>query len=270
MSIHNAQHLPGTAGDATEQAAMQKEILRLNRQLQERNDLLESANKVLEGLASTAAHDLRSRLSVIGAYAGLLEKHYGDALDARGASYLKTIRRNVRQTGALVNDLHAFSRWMRKTPEAVPVDMDALVRAVVDDAVRALPDDQLPPSTSLGALPPARADAALMRQVWIHLVSNAFKFSGRQPAPVVEISAHTEGGFNIYSVRDNGAGFDMAHAGKLFEAFQRLHDSDDFEGSGLGLATVRQAITCQGGRVWADSRAGEGSVFSFTLPVAAA
>lgn len=266
MSIHNATPLPGTTGDVTGQDAMQKEILRLSNELREHRTLLETSNKALESVASTAAHDLRSRLSVIGAYAGLLDKHHGGVLDERSLGYLTTIRRNVRQAGALVNDLHAFSRWTRKPLELVPVDMDGLARAVVADAIRALPDGQPVPSVSLGAMPPVRGDAALLRQVWLQLVSNAIKFSSKQTAPCVEISASTDCGLHTYRVLDNGAGFGMAHAGKLFEPFQRLHDGGEFEGTGLGLATVRQVVERHGGRVWADSQEGKGATFSFALP----
>lgn len=250
----------------TGHAATQREILRLNSELLERARIEEANNKALESLASTAAHDLRSRLSVIGAYAGLLEKNYSGALDERGTGFVKTIRANARRTGMLIDDLQAFAKWTRKPVERAPVDMNALAREAVDDAISALPGDGPIPAVSLGDLPPVCGDAALLRRVWMHLVTNAFKYSARQATPTLDISARVDSGLHVYSVRDNGVGFDMKHAGKLFQPFERLHGSEEFEGTGLGLATVHKVVVRHGGSVWAVSTEGEGAAISFSLP----
>lgn len=250
----------------TGHAAMQREILRLNSELLECARIEDANNKALESLASTAAHDLRSRLSVIGAYAGLLEKNYSGVLDERGTGFVRTIRANARRTGNLIDDLQAFAKWTRKPVELAPVDMTALARQAVDDAISALAGDGPRPAVSLGVLPAVRADAALLRRVWMHLVTNAFKYSARRATPTLDISARADDGLHVYSVRDNGVGFDMKHAGKLFQPFERLHSSEEFEGTGLGLATVHKIVVRHGGCVWADSSEGEGTVISFSLP----
>ncbi len=250
----------------TGHASMQREIRRLNNELLERARIEEANSKALESLASTAAHDLRSRLSVIGAFAGLLEKNYSGVLDARGNGFVRTIRANARRTGHLIDDLQAFSKWTRKPVELAPVDMTTLAQQAVDDAICALPGDVPKPVVSLGELPPAQGDAALLRRVWMHLVTNAFKYSAGRATPTLDISARADDGFLVYSVRDNGAGFDMKHASKLFQPFERLHSSEEFEGTGLGLATVHSIVVRHGGSVRADSIEGEGAVISFSLP----
>jgi light-regulated signal transduction histidine kinase (bacteriophytochrome) len=166
--------------------------------------------------------------------------------------------------GELVDDLLAFSRVGRKQMEKEPVDMEALVRGVLAD---------LPPRNSdtrgtvtVHALPPAFGDPALLRQVWTNLLSNALKFSARTPHPRIDVAGRIEGGDVVYTVSDNGIGFDMQYAHKLFGVFERLHPAEDFEGTGVGLALVQRIVQRHGGRAWAQGAVNRGATFSFTLP----
>ncbi len=259
-------HLLCIAEDVTAQAEMEQAIRRLNRELEQRALHLEASNRGLESFASTASHDLRSPLALIGAYAGMLEKHYAGVLDARGIGFVQTIRANIRRMSVLIDDLLNFSRWTRKSIELVPVDMAALAREVAHEQIGLLPEGRTAPQISIAALPPVQADAALVRQVWVNLLSNAVKYSSKSAEPQVHVEGAVEGDAVRYSIRDNGVGFDMADAERLFEAFERLHRSDEFEGTGLGLVIVQQIVQRHGGRVWAEARPGEGAVFHFTLP----
>jgi light-regulated signal transduction histidine kinase (bacteriophytochrome) len=166
--------------------------------------------------------------------------------------------------GRLIDDLLAFSRLGRQEPAKRPVDMTGLAREVIDE---------LPGSVAavieLPALPPAHADRGLLKQVWANLVSNALKYSGKRPEPRIEIGGKENGVENVYWVRDNGVGFDMKYAGKLFGVFQRLHRQDEFDGTGVGLAIVQRVVARHGGRVWAEGKPGDGACFHFSLPRAA-
>jgi PAS domain S-box-containing protein len=259
-------HLLGIAEDVTAQAEMEQAIRRLNLELEQRALHLEASNRGLESFASTASHDLRSPLALIGAYATLLEKHYGGVLDVRGRGFVQTIRTNIKRMTVLIDDLLNFSRWTRKSIELVPVDMAAIAREVAQELAGLLPEGSPMPTFEIGELPVVQADAALLRQVWVNLLSNAVKYSSKSANPQVRVDGCVEGDAVRYSVRDNGVGFDMADAGRLFEAFERLHRSDEFEGTGVGLVIVQQIVQRHGGRVWAEARPGEGAVFNFTLP----
>jgi light-regulated signal transduction histidine kinase (bacteriophytochrome) len=164
--------------------------------------------------------------------------------------------------GRLIDDLLEFSRLGRQTPAKQSIDMTALAREAADEAVRGTRT-----ALEVGSLPAAAADRALLRQVWVNLIGNAVKYSGKSERPRVEIGGHVDGEEGVYWVRDNGAGFDMRYAAKLFGVFQRLHGQDEFPGTGVGLAIVQRVVTRHGGRVWAEGKVGEGARFSFTLPL---
>jgi light-regulated signal transduction histidine kinase (bacteriophytochrome) len=163
--------------------------------------------------------------------------------------------------GRLIDDLLAFSRLGRQEPSKQVLDMAELAREVVSEL-----RNGSTASVRLDALPRARADRALMRQVWVNLVGNALKYSGKRNDAEIEIGGRQETGQNVYWVRDNGVGFDMRYADKLFGVFQRLHRSDEFDGTGVGLAIVQRVVTRHGGRVWAEAKPGQGACFHFSLP----
>lgn len=260
-------HILGIAEDVTHQKLLQQQVLDLNTVLRARAEDLEFTNKSLEGFAAATTHDLRSPLNVIGGYAGLLEKMYGGQLDEKGRHYLSVIRARTSSMAALIDDLLAFSRLGSKEICKIRVDTQQMVAEVVAELLQGgtapLPDIQL------GPLPAAHADPALLRQVWINLLSNAVKYSGKTSHPRIEVSGFEEDGEVVYTVRDNGAGFNMDNYVKLFEVFERLHTDEEFEGTGVGLPIVHRIVTRHGGRVWAESKVGQGAVFRFSLPVLA-
>lgn len=259
-------HILGIVEDVTEQKKMEKEILGLNSALNARAENLEASHKSLELFTCAATHDLRSPLSVIGGYAGLLEKNYASRLDEKGQRYLSVIRARVNGMAKLIDDLLAFSRLGRREVNKASVDMHGLARQVIEEMLQLHPEGKKP-TIELGLLPPAQADAELLRQVWVNLLSNAVKYSSHVASPLIEVSGRMEGAEAVYSVRDNGAGFSMEHYDKLFEMFQRLHTDEEFEGTGVGLPIAHRVVTRHGGRVWADSKVGQGAVFHFALPV---
>lgn len=261
-----ATHLLGISEDITQQKEMEKEILNLNAVLKARAEELEASHKSLESFTSAATHDLRSPLGVIGGYAGLLEKNYLDRLDEKGQRYVALICATTKRMAKLIDDLLAFSKLGRRDISKTSVDMHGLAQQVIAETLQLHPGGKKP-HIELGLLPPAQADAALLRQVWINLLSNAVKYSSRTASPLIEVSGRIDGPEAVYSVRDNGAGFSMDHYDKLFEMFQRLHTDDEFEGTGVGLPIVHRVVTRHGGRVWAEGKVGQGAVFHFALPI---
>lgn len=259
-------HILGIVEDVTEEKKLEKEILSLNSVLNARAEDLEASHKSLEIFTCAATHDLRSPLSVIGGYAGLLEKNYASRLDEKGRRYLSVIRARINGMAKLIDDLLAFSRLGRREVNKVSVDMHGLARQVIEEMLQLHPEGKKP-TIELGLLPPVQADAELLRQVWVNLLSNAVKYSSHVASPLIEVSGRMEGAEAVYSVRDNGAGFSMEHYDKLFEMFQRLHTDEEFEGTGVGLPIAHRVVTRHGGRVWADGKVGLGAVFHFALPV---
>lgn len=258
-------HLLGISEDVTEQKELEKKIIALNTALQARAAELEAANKSLEGFTAAATHDLRSPLSVIGGYAGLLQKNYAAQLDEKGQRYLSVIGNTTKSMAKLIDDLLSFSRLGLQEVKKTDVDVQALAGKVLAEVLQLHPEDKRP-VVEMGRLPPAQADSALLRQVWTNLLSNAVKYSSRAVSPLIEINGRIDGPEAIYSVRDNGAGFSMDRYGKLFEMFQRLHSDEEFEGTGVGLPIVHRIVTRHGGRIWAEGKVGEGAVFHFSLP----
>ncbi len=260
-------HLLGISEDVTEQKELEKRVQSLNEDLQTRAKELEAANKRLENFTTAATHDLRSPLSVIGGYVNLLQKKYSAALDETGQRYLSVIGASVKNMAKLIDDLLSFSRAGLREIRKAQVDMESLAEKVIADLLQLHPEHRRP-VIKRGPLPSAHADEALLRQVWVNLLSNAVKYSSRTPNPQIEVTGRRDGAETVYSVRDNGAGFDMARYDELFEVFKRLHDDNEFEGTGVGLPIVQQIVTRHGGRVWAEGKVGEGAVFHFTLPAA--
>jgi len=225
---------------------------------------LEATNKELESFSYSVSHDLRAPLRAVDGYARMLEEDYGARLDDEGRRLIGVVRGASARMGTLIDDLLAFSRLGRKELACRPVDMMALVREVLAETEHARA------RIDLARLPPAGADPGLLKQVWNNLIGNAVKYSGKSPAPRIEIGGREADGENIYWVRDNGVGFDMRYADKLFGVFQRLHRAEEFPGTGVGLAIVQRVVVRHGGRVWAESAPGEGACFHFSLPREAA
>jgi signal transduction histidine kinase len=224
---------------------------------------LEEANREMAAFSYSISHDLRAPVRAIDGYARMLEEDYGDRLSGDGTRFLTTIRSEARRMGRLIDDLLAFSQLTRAEAQDVNIDMTMLAREVVEQmcSERATTTEFL-----IDDLVPAHGDRAMLRQVFVNFISNAVKFSAHAERPVVKIGSERRNGENVYWVRDNGVGFDMRYAAKLFEVFQRLHKFDEFEGTGVGLAIAKRVITRHGGRVWAESSPGAGASFYFTLP----
>jgi signal transduction histidine kinase len=242
------------------------EVLRLNSELEGRVRArtleLESANRELESFSYSISHDLRAPLRAIGGYSLMLDEDYGPQLDDEGRRLLEVIRGSATHMAQLIDDLLKFSQLGRKSLALTPLDMGALAREVIDDLSPVHPKARI----ELGTLPAVSGDRALLRQVWTNLVGNALKYSSQRELPYVEIGGREEEAEKIFWVRDNGAGFDMRYYDKLFKVFQRLHRSEDFEGTGVGLAIVQRVVAKHGGRVWAESGMGEGACFRFAFP----
>jgi len=225
---------------------------------------LAAANKDLDAFAYSVSHDLRTPLRTIIGFSRIFIEDYGDKLDEEGQRKLNIIQNSAQDMGQLIYDLLAFSRMGCKAMSMSAINMGQLAEEVFErlrlnasgQAVR----------FNIQALPPACGDRNLIREVFVNLISNAIKFTKPSEVAVVEISGKTEGKEILYSVKDNGVGFDMKYADKLFQVFQRLHSTEEFEGTGVGLSLVQRIIHRHGGRVCAEGKLNEGSTFCFTLP----
>lgn len=243
-------------------ARVKEHAAELESRVQQRTAELEASNKELESFSYSVSHDLRAPLRAVDGYARMLEEDYGARLDDEGRRLLGVVRGASVRMGQLIDDLLAFSRLGRQEPVRRPLDMTALVREVLAEMGAA--------RVELAVLPAASADAALLSQVWSNLLGNAVKYSGKRADARVEVGGREAPAETVYWVRDNGVGFDMRYADKLFGVFQRLHRADEFPGTGVGLAIVQRVVARHGGRVWAESRPGEGACFYFSLPREAA
>jgi signal transduction histidine kinase len=236
---------------------LEQELLAKAKQLQE-------SNRELESFSYSVSHDLRAPLRAIDGFALMIEEDYLDRLDGEGRRYLTVIRENTKRMGALVDDLLAFSRLGRQAVSKSPVNMNALVREVLDEALR--DHKGTPPLVEIEQLPTANADRGLLRQVWVNLISNALKYCSKSLQPTITVSGQRTATECAYVIKDNGVGFSMEYVEKLFGVFQRLHRADEFEGSGVGLAIVHRIVSRHGGRIWAEGAINQGAIFSFALP----
>jgi signal transduction histidine kinase len=250
---------------------MEREVRQLNEDLEERVEQrtreLQEANHELESFSYSVSHDLRAPLRHMDGFSRILQQEYGTQLPEEARHYLDRVRSATTHMSNLVEDLLQLSRLGRQSPQLSRVSLHNLLAEAQTEALSAAGDRTI--EWRIGDLPEAEIDANLFRQVWINLLSNAIKFSRNHSKPVIEIGTRKENGETILFVRDNGAGFDPRYADKLFGVFQRLHRQDEFEGTGIGLATVQRIIKKHGGRVWAESQPGQGATFYFTIPTVA-
>jgi signal transduction histidine kinase len=253
--------LASQLGPVIERKRAAEQIDALNANLQRYTVELEATNKELESFSYSVSHDLRAPLRAVDGYARMLEEDYRESLDAEGQRLLRVVREASIRMGRLIDDLLAFSKLGRQEPAKQPIDMNAMVAEVITEI-----KGDSKATLEAAALPPAQADRAMMKQVWANLIGNALKYSGKTQGARIQIGARAEQGENVYWVRDNGVGFDMRYAQKLFGVFQRLHRAEEFAGTGVGLAIVQRVVARHGGRVWAEGRPGEGACFYFSLP----
>jgi PAS domain S-box-containing protein len=235
---------------------------RVERALQAKNAELEAAISELEAFSYSISHDLRAPVRAMAGFARIVAEDYGAQLPPEGRRQLERIAGNATQMGELIDGLLAFSRASRQAIKRRSVSPTAVVKQVVEELQAAQTDRRV--QLSVADLPPCQADVTLIRQVYANLLSNAFKYTRRKHPAVIEVGWTNEPE-GAYFVKDNGAGFDMDYAGKLFGVFQRLHRAEEFEGTGVGLAIVQRIIHRHGGKVWVKAEPGKGATFYFTV-----
>ncbi len=253
-----------SARDITERKRAQAQITQLNADLQNRATQLEAANQELEAFSYSVSHDLRAPLRHIDGFVKLLHKQASEKLDERGKRYLDIIADSARQMGMLIDDLLIFSRMSRTELRQAKVSSDSLVHEAIDGLQTEMNGRDI--HWKIAALPEVEADPAMLRQVWVNLIANAVKYSRPRNPAEIEIGCNSDNGELVFFVRDNGVGFDMQYAHKLFGVFQRLHRAEEFEGTGIGLANVRRIVHRHGGRTWAEGKVDGGATFFFSLP----
>jgi PAS domain S-box-containing protein len=260
--------LIGTIIDITDRKNADDEIKKLNVSLEarvtERTAQLEAANSELQAFAYSVSHDLRAPLRAIDGFSKFVLEDYSSKLDTEGQRLLGLIRSNTQKMDKLITDILALSRVTRGEQKKSRIDMTRMAVSMFNEAASADVLEKL--NFSIDDLPETLADPTYIKQVWINLISNAIKFSSLKDKPEIKIGGYSDRGYNVYYIRDNGAGFNPEYAHKLFAVFQRLHKANEFEGNGVGLAIVQRIIHKHGGKVWADGREDRGATFYFSLP----
>lgn len=242
---------------------MEAEVFLSSQKLRAANEQLETANKELESFSYSVSHDLRAPLRAMDGFSRAVTEDYGALLPEEGQRYLNIICSSAQKMGVLIDDLLTFSRLSRAPLNKRPVDMNALVHSALEDLADQQKGRQI--VLQVAHLPACEGDPVLLKQVWINLLSNALKYTQKRADTVIEVGSTTKDNKTAWLVRDNGAGFDMRYAHKLFGVFQRLHRAEDYAGTGVGLAIVQRVIHRHGGQVWAESVPDQGATFYFTL-----
>jgi two-component system cell cycle sensor histidine kinase/response regulator CckA len=253
--------------DGTERKLAEQASQVMNQQLehrvQQRTAQLEAANRALEAFSGSVSHDLRAPLRAVSGYSTLLSERYAELLDAEGKRFLEIIQTKSEQMTRMIDDFMRLSRLRQAPLQVAPLEIDAMLREVVAELAEQTPAAK---DIVVDPLPNFDGDEGLIRQVWVNLLGNALKFTSKREHPHIRISGEESGDMVDYHVADNGAGFDMAYAGRLFTPFQRLHLERDFEGHGIGLATVAGVVDRHGGRLHGEGKIGEGATFHFSVP----
>ena len=265
---HSAAETPTlllTVSDITARAMVEREVNELNRQLEGKVAQISDVNRELEAFSYSVSHDLRAPLRHISGFSQKLRHHLGEGIDDKSQHYIEVVSSAAQRMAMLIDDLLVFSRLGRGALRLQAVDMQSLVEEARDLAQAEVPERRI--VWTLATLPMVIGDENMLRTVWQNLIGNAVKYTGRCPVARIEVSvSRSDNGDHVFTVSDNGAGFDMQYADKLFGVFQRLHRASEFPGNGIGLANVRRIIARHGGRAWAEAELDKGAHFHFSLP----
>ncbi len=246
--------------DISSRKKVEEELMLLNEELEQR---VKHRTEELESFSYSVSHDLRAPLRAINGYAKMFEEDYNKILDNEAKRLLGVIQDNAKKMGTLIDELLAFSRIGRKEFNKVEIDVKLLIEKILNEYFKSALENV---EIKINVLHMAKADYSLLHQVFLNLISNAVKYTMKKEKPFIEITSQETHDEVIFSIKDNGAGFDMKYSEKLFGVFQRLHATDEFEGTGVGLAIVKRIITRHEGKVWAEGEIGKGAVFNFSLP----
>ena len=268
IKIQEKDYIVYLMTDITERKEIEKKMMNLNIELEEkvkqRTSELEASNKELESFSYSVSHDLRAPLRHINGYVDLLNERFRDDLSEKAQHYLEVISNASKQMGTLIDELLLYSRTGRQVISKIDIDMNSLIHEIVEKFYFEIQNRKI--EWEISNLPSVNADFTMMKQVWINLIDNALKYSRNNEITKISIGYSEEKDYYKFFIQDNGVGFDMKYAGKLFGVFQRLHSQTEFEGTGIGLANVQRIIHKHNGRIWADAELNKGATFYYTLP----